>query len=167
MGWDRSKYRQPPGGRTGRPRWRHCIAELEVLREVLSEDTEVPVGNVGEVLGGALVEGAADDHSFHLFVCILYNVIKFRPNKVCFARMRMNQFLSTPCSGPARPGGTCISCGSILVSKNSGYLLNKYLKSALRQCPKSFNTTVQMWTAAPPPPPSCQPESQHQAKIIK
>ena len=56
----------------GRPRWRHCIAELEVLREVLSEDTEVPVGNVGEVLGGALVEGAADDHSFHLFVCILY-----------------------------------------------------------------------------------------------
>ena len=45
---------------------------MEVLREVLSADTEVPVGKVGEVLGGALVEDAADDHSFHLFVCILY-----------------------------------------------------------------------------------------------
>ena len=61
-----------------------------------------------------------------------------------FCGQRMNRFSCTPCSGPARPGGTCISCDGILVSKNSGYLQSKYFKYALRQCPKSFNTTVQM-----------------------
>ena len=87
--------------------------------------------------------------------------------KVCFAAREWIVFSCTPCSGLALPGGTCISCDGILVSKNSGYLQSKYFKFALRQCPKSFNTTIQVWTAAPPPPPSCRPESQHQAKIIK
>ena len=30
------------------------------------------------------------------------------------------------------------------MSKYSGYLLNKYFKSVLRQCPKSYNTTIQI-----------------------
>ena len=100
-------------------------------------------------------------------VCHNFDIDANKRANSLFCGKRMNRFLSTPCSGPARPGGTCISCGNILVSKNSGYLQSKYFKYALRQCPKSFNTTVQMWTAAPPPPPSCRPESQHQAKIIK
>ena len=35
-----------------------------------------------------------------------------------------------------------------LVSKYSGYLLNKNFKNALRQCPKNYNTTIKMTLSA-------------------
>ena len=87
--------------------------------------------------------------------------------KVCFAAREWFDFWRHPVAARPGPAAHVFLVVNILVSKNSGYLLNKYFKYALRQCPKSFNTTIQMWTAAPPPPPSCRPESQHQAKIIK
>ena len=89
------------------------------------------------------------------------------PTKVCFAAREWFDFWRHPVAARPGPAAHVFLVVNILVSKNSGYLLNKYFKYALRQCPKSFNTTIQMWTAAPPPPPSCRPESQHQAKIIK
>ena len=66
---------------------------------------------------------------------------------------QLNQILESPCSGGGGAAAHVFLVVNILVSKNSGYLINKYFKFALRQCLKSYNTIIQVWTAAPPPPP--------------